>query len=157
MSFTLLWVEDDPNDVILGLRALRKAGFPEPAVVRDGEAAVSYLSGEGDYADRARFPLPGLVLLDLKLPRLSGFEVLRWIRRQDGLRRLPTVVMTSSKERRDVDRAYDYGASAYLVKPIETHAMGELVRSLYAFWVTWNTPPEVAPESAPEKAPRREA
>ncbi len=142
-TFSLFWVEDDPNDLLLGERAILKAGFPKPEVARDGEQAIEYLSGLGEYADRARYPLPGLILLDLKLPRLSGFEVLRWIREREGLRRIPVVMLTSSRERRDIDRAYDCGASAYLVKPVETQAFSELVRSLYAFWVIWNTAPEV--------------
>lgn len=139
MSFTLLWVEDDPNDVLLGERALVKAGFERPSVVRDGEQAVLYLSGSGEYADRERFPMPSLVLLDLKLPRKSGFEVVRWIREQErGLKRIPVVILTSSQERHDIERAYDCGASAYLVKPVDTKMFSEVVRGLHLFWVTFN-------------------
>jgi CheY-like chemotaxis protein len=146
MKFTLLWVEDDADDVLLGERALIKAGFTKPMIVRDGDQAVSYLTGEGEFADRARFPMPSLVLLDLKLPRRSGFEIMKWIRGQEGLRRLPVVILTSSQERHDIARAYDYGANAYLVKPVETRRFAEVIRGLHQFWVTLNWSPEAAPQ-----------
>ena len=103
MTYTLLWIEDDPNDILLGERALRKSGFPAPIVLRDGEEAISYLSGKGAYDDRVRYPFPSLVLSDLKLPRVSGFDVLRWMRDQDGIRRIPAIILTSSRQRRDID------------------------------------------------------
>src|SRR5438270_829679 len=104
---SILLVEDNDDDVLLVRRAFAKAKLGTPlAVVRDGDAAVEYLGGGGPYADRERHPLPALVLLDLKLPRRSGFEVLEWVRRHPVLRRLPVVVLTSSKETADVDRAY---------------------------------------------------
>lgn len=145
MTFKLLWVEDDPDDILLGERALIKGGFDNPQIVRDGEEAIAYLSGKGEYADRVRFPLPSLVLLDLKLPRKSGFEVVRWMRGVDGLRRIPVVILSSSQERHDIDRAYDYGANAYLVKPVEHKMFLTLVQGLYQFWVTLCTGPDVAP------------
>ncbi|MBV8878757.1 MAG: response regulator [Planctomycetaceae bacterium] len=143
MTYTLLWIEDDPNDILLGERALRKAGFPKPFVMRDGEEAIAYLSGKGQYDDRTRFPLPSLVLSDLKLPRVSGFDVLRWMREQDGLRRIPMVMLTSSRQRSDIDAAYESGANGYLVKPIETQQLIEVFHSLHAFWVVHNAGPEV--------------
>lgn len=144
MTFTLLWVEDDPNDILLGERALRKVGFPAPIVLRDGEEAIAYLSGKNQYEDRSRHPLPSLVLSDLKLPRVSGFDLIRWIRDQDELRRIPAVIFTSSRQRRDIDTAYDCGASAYLVKPIETQILVDLFRSLHTFWAVYNTGPQVS-------------
>lgn len=144
MTFPVLWVEDDPNDILLGERALRKAGFSSPMVVRDGEEALAYLSGKGGYDDRTRHPLPSLLLSDLKLPRLSGFDVLRWLRDQDSLRRIPAVILTSSRQRRDIDTAYDCGASAYLVKPIETQILVDVFRSLHSFWAVHNTGPHVS-------------
>src|SRR5581483_1794343 len=101
-------------------RAFAKANVPNPLIiVGDGDAAIAYLAGVDGYADRTRFPLPALVLLDLKLPRRSGLEVLEWIRKQPGVRRIPVVVLTSSRQRPDVDCAYDLGANSYLVKPVE--------------------------------------
>jgi CheY-like chemotaxis protein len=141
---TILLVEDDPNDVFLLQRAFRKAGFEHPVqAVGDGEEAVAYLTGAGSYADRAQFPLPLLVLLDLKLPRKSGLEVLAWLREQPALRRLPVVVLTSSREPADVNRAYDLGANSYLVKPLGFEALLDMVKSLNFYWLTLNEHAEV--------------
>lgn len=148
MTFTLLWVEDDPDDLLLGERALVKAGFEKLQITRDGEKAISYLSGMGEFADRRRFPLPSLVLLDLKLPKKSGFEVLSWLRGAEGLKRIPVVVLTSSQERHDIDRAFDLGANAYLVKPVERRKFLELVNGLHQFWVTLSRSPEVSPSQS---------
>jgi len=147
MTFTMLWIEDDPNDILLGERAMTKSGFPTPIVLRDGEEAIAYLGGKGIYEDRVRYPLPSLILTDLKLPRVSGIDVLRWLRAQQGLCRIPVVILTSSRQRRDIDLAYDCGANAYLVKPIESHVLVELFRSLSSFWVTHNSGPEVTLKS----------
>jgi CheY-like chemotaxis protein len=142
--FTVLLVEDDPNDVLLVRRAFRRAGLPEPWAVGDGEQAVSYLSGEGGYADRAAHPLPALLLLDLKMPRMDGFEVLRWLRaRTDGLRRLPVAVLTSSAENPDIHRAYDAGANSYLVKPPTFDGLHEMVRALGLYWEGQNRGPQM--------------
>ena len=149
MRFTLLWVEDSPDDILLGERALVKAGFEKPEIVRDGEQAIAYLGGTGEFADRSRFPVPSLVLLDLKLPRKSGFEVLGWMRGVEGLKRIPVVILTSSQERHDIDRAYDLGANAYLVKPVENRVFLELAKGLRLFWAALNTGPEVVPAPAP--------
>jgi CheY-like chemotaxis protein len=140
----ILVVEDDPNDVALLQRAFRKIGSTSPLqVLSDGEQAVAYLAGEGEYGDRSRYPVPTLILLDLKLPRRSGHEVLAWIRSQPVLRRLPVVVLTSSKEGRDLDQAYDQGASSYLVKPARFDALLEIVRTLKLYWIILNEPPRV--------------
>ena len=148
MMFTLLWVEDDPDDILLGERALAKAGFETLRIVRDGDQAISYLGGKGEFSDRTRFPIPSLVLLDLKLPRKSGFEVLRWIRGAGGPRRMPVVILTSSQEQRDIDRAYDDGANAYLVKPVDTRTFAEMVSGLHHFWALLNRNPEGVPEQS---------
>lgn len=140
----ILLVEDDTNDVFLMQRACRKVELPNPlVVVGDGDEAVDYLSGAGRYADRAAHPLPVLVLLDLKLPRKSGLEVLDWLRRQPALKRLPVVVLTSSKEPGDVNRAYDLGANSYLVKPLGFDALLDLVRSLNVYWLNLNEKAEL--------------
>ncbi len=141
---TILLVEDDPNDVLLIRRAFRKSNVANPIqVVGDGEEAIAYLSGQGPYADRERYPLPLLLLLDLKLPRKSGFEVLEWLRQQPGLKRLPVVVLTSSAETPDVNRAYDLGANSYLVKPVRFEDLLHMVRTLNLYWLIINEKPDL--------------
>jgi len=115
---TILLVEDDENDIFFMKRALQKANVSAPVqVVMDGQAAVNYLSGAGEYQDRTNYPLPSAVFLDLKLPYVHGFEVLAWIRQQPSLASLPVVVLTSSPEDRDRRQAEELGARAYCVKP----------------------------------------
>jgi len=141
---TILLVEDDSNDVLLIQRAFRKAKLVNPVqVVEDGEAAVAYLAGQGPFADRQRYPLPVLILLDLKLPRKSGLEVLAWLRQQPGLKRLPVVVLTASKEAADINRAYDLGANSYLVKPVAFDALLDIVKTLGLYWSIFNEKPDV--------------
>lgn len=135
----VLLVEDNPNDVLLIRRAFKKAGVENPlVVVSDGEQAIRYLAGEGEYADRDRHPPPAVVLLDLKLPRLSGHEVLAWAKAQPVLRRIPIVVLTSSAEQADVHRSYDTGANSYLVKPVQFDDLLRLVDLLRHYWVGAN-------------------
>ena len=113
-----LLADDDENDTYFIERALKEAQVANPLRrVRDGEEAIAYLKGEGGYGDREKFPLPHLMLLDLKMPRKNGFEVLEWVRGQPGLKRLPVIILTSSKEDSDINHAYDLGANTYLVKP----------------------------------------
>jgi len=127
----VLLVEDNPDDALLIRHAFNKAKLPNPLqVVEDGETALEYLSGQGVYADRTRFPIPGLILLDLKLPRKSGFDVLAWIRQQPSLDRLPVVVLTSHKEIPDINDAYDLGANFYLVKSIAFANLREMVQKI---------------------------
>ena len=146
----ILLVEDNPDDVFLIERAFRRASLVGPIHVADGEAAVEYLSGSGPYADRTRHPLPSLMVLDLKLPRKSGLEVLAWLRQQPILARLPVVVLTSSAENADINRAYDLGVNSYLVKPVSPDALQEMVRTLGLYWAGLNHTPEIRrPESAP--------
>jgi CheY-like chemotaxis protein len=141
---TILHVEDDPNDVLLIGRAFRKAELAaQIQVVNDGEQAVQYLGGTHAFAQREKFPLPALVLLDLKLPRKSGIEVLEWIRAQPGLRRLPVIMLTASKQPVDVNRAYDLSVNAYLVKPVNFDALVELVKTIDKFWLRANERPTV--------------
>jgi CheY-like chemotaxis protein len=134
----ILLVEDDPNDVLLFRRALRRAEASAPVVVaQDGDEAVRYLSG-GDGA-----PHPGLVILDLKLPRRSGLEVLEWIRGQPEIRRLPVIFLTSSRQPRDIEAAYELGANSYLVKPVDFDDLLEMVRTLLSYWIGLNELPRV--------------
>jgi len=136
---TILLVEDNPDDAELIEYAFEKAGVANPLVaVADGDAAVDYIGGTGAYADRARHPLPALILLDLKLPRRSGFEVLRFARGQVATRHTPVVVLTSSNQHDDIQRAYEVGANSYLVKPVGRDALIEMVKSLDAYWIKLN-------------------
>ncbi len=140
----ILIVEDNPDDILLLQRAFKKARIANPIyVANDGEEAIAYLSGKRKYGNREDFPLPVLVLLDLKLPRKSGFEVLEWVRRQNGLRRIPIVVLTSSSETTDINKAYDLGANSYLVKPVSFNSLLDLTANLHIYWIILNEPPEI--------------
>ena len=135
----ILLVEDDENHAALMERAFRKARVANPIhVVGDGDEAVEYLSATGRYADRTARSWPELVLLDLKLPRRSGLDVLRWIRWEAGLTDLPVVVLTSSTADEDIRRAYDLGANSYLRKPANSEALDELVETLDLYWLVMN-------------------
>jgi signal transduction histidine kinase len=124
----ILVVEDSPADLMLTRYAFREAHLPNPLqVVEDGEAALAYLSGDGPYADREHYPLPGLILLDLHLPRMSGFEVLAAMRQAPGWEHLPVVALTSSADMDDITRAYELGANGYWVKPLTPGALPGLV------------------------------
>ena len=142
---TILLAEDESNDVFLMQRAFKKAMLSNPLrTVHDGEEAIAYLSGEGHFAARAEYPMPTLMLLDLKLPRKSGLEVLAWIRGQSSpVRRLPVIVLTSSRQNIDVNRAYDLGANSYLVKPVTFEGLVDMIRSLEKFWLVMSQRPEV--------------
>lgn len=135
----ILLVEDEPDAVTLLQHAFAKAGIVNPLFpVLDGDQAIAYLNGDGCYADRAAHPLPQLVLLDLKLPRCSGLEVLAWIRAQPALRGLLVVILTSSRERTDVRRAYAAGANSYLVKPSSLPGLIELASAFREYWLRHN-------------------
>ncbi len=136
---SILLVEDNPDDAELVRYAFEKVAIGNPLVsLSDGDAAVDFLIGAGVYADRKRHPLPALILLDLKLPRRSGFEVLRFIRDQQATRHTPVVVLTSSNQQDDIRRAYEDGANSYLIKPVGRDALIEMVRSLNAYWIKLN-------------------
>jgi CheY-like chemotaxis protein len=127
----VLYAEDEENDVFLMQRAFKKAGVTNPLrTVADGAQAIRYLQGDGEYADRARHPLPCLLLLDLNLPRKTGLEVLKWTRAQPAFRTLPIIFLTSSNQDRDIGSAYQLGANGYLVKPAGPERLLELVVSL---------------------------
>lgn len=143
-DYTILLVEDDQNDVLLIKRAFQKVNIANPIIVlHDGEQAISYLAGREPYANRS---LPIIVLLDLKLPRRSGHEVLEWLRQQQRLKRLPVVVLTASSESSDVNRAYDLGANSYLVKPVTFDSLVEMVKTLNMYWLILNKSAEVSNE-----------
>jgi CheY-like chemotaxis protein len=142
---TIVVVDDNADDVTLLRRAFQRAAIANPLhVVGDGEAARQYLAGEGAYADRRQHPLPALLLLDLQLPRRSGFEVLAWLRTQPGLKRLVTVILTSSPRTTDIARAYDLGANSYLVKPSDPNHLFTMVNTLHLYWIAYNATPPLA-------------
>jgi CheY-like chemotaxis protein len=151
-GYTILLVEDDPNDVLLMQRAFRKANLTNPLhVARDGLEAIEYLSHQGKFTDATRYPAPTLILLDLKMPRKNGFEILEWLRQQPGLKRTVAVVLSSSDERADINRAYDLGANSYLVKPGDFEALVELVTTLASYWLTANVNSDLQEESLPDR------
>jgi len=140
---TVLLAEDDPDDVLLTHLAFEKARLANPLqVVRDGEEAIAYLKGEWRFKDRARFPLPILLLLDLNMPKVNGFQVLEWLQTYPMLGRMPVAVMTSSDHDPHVTRAYELGADSYLIKPPDAEALLALVQRLRAYWLIVNEPPE---------------
>jgi CheY-like chemotaxis protein len=139
----ILLVEDQDNDIQLVRRAFVKAQLPNPLrVVCSGDEATAYLAGQRKFANRAEFPLPRLVLLDLKLPGTDGFQVLRWIRKQPGLKSLIVVVLTSSDHIRDVNEAYNLGANSFMVKPTDFENIVELSKLLRDYWLMANKAPE---------------
>ena len=130
-SEVILLVEDQEDDVLLVQRAFRKAHLRNPLrVVRNGEEAIAYLQGDAPYNQREEYPLPTVMLLDLKMPRKNGFEVLEWIRQQPGLKTLRVVVLTASDQPQDVTRAYELGANCYLVKPTDFDDLMTMILSL---------------------------
>lgn len=143
---SILLVEDDSNDILFIQRAFRQVNANNPIrIVKDGDAAIDYLSGEGEYGDRDRYPLPALILLDLKLPRRSGIEILQWLRQQPGLRRIPVVVLTSSRESLDIDLSYDLGVNSYLVKPVKFDTLAKMIAALDSYWLQLNEYPAILP------------
>jgi CheY-like chemotaxis protein len=139
-----LLVEDSEDDALLIKRAFQRANVLNPVhLVKNGEEAIEYLAGAGRYSSREEFPLPGIVLLDLKMPGVDGFEVLRWIRLQPGLKALRVVVLTSSDDMRDVTLAYQLGANSFLIKPIDFERFVEISQAISGYWLWLNQEPEV--------------
>ena len=139
----ILLVEDDPADARLIMRAMERVKLPARVVhVKNGDEAVAYLAGQLPFEDRSRYPEPYLVLMDDKLPRRWGLEVLHWIREQtSGVERVPVVMLTSSQHAVDIRRAYDYGVNSYLVKPATTEQMLRMVMLLKEYWFSLNQGP----------------
>jgi CheY-like chemotaxis protein len=135
---TILLADDSEDDLSFMQHAYRAAHFNASLqTVKDGEEAIAYLKGDGNYADRTRFPLPTVMLLDLNMPKLNGFEVLAWIRAQPMLKRLAVIVLTSSAREEDVERAIDLGANSYLVKPVGMAALIAMICCLRD-WLEYN-------------------
>jgi CheY-like chemotaxis protein len=140
----ILLIEDNRMDAELTLDAFHEAKLLNTIhIASNGQEALDYLFGRGQYADRNTFPLPNLILLDLKLPGIDGFEVLRQIKSTPILKRLPVVILTSSKEEGDRALSYDYGANSYLVKPVSFDGFMGVVRQIEGYWLSLNVaPPE---------------
>ncbi|HTX34870.1 MAG TPA: response regulator [Bryobacteraceae bacterium] len=141
----ILLIEDNSSDVDLTIRALEKGHIANRMVVaRDGKEALDYLWGEGAYAGRDVSDLPAVTLLDLKLPKVPGLEVLRRVRADARTRRLPVVILTSSKEEQDLATSYDLGANSYIRKPVDFNQFTKAIEQLGLYWLVWNeVPPRV--------------
>jgi CheY-like chemotaxis protein len=147
----VLIAEDDDGHILLLRRAFGQFGYAGAIqCVGDGEEAVAYLAGEGKFHRRSEFPLPDFLLLDLKMPRMNGLEVLGWVRAQPTLAQLRTVVLTTSDDLRDIRNAYELGAASFLTKPVDFSEFKNTVEALFNYWLTLN---KSAPSFRP--APRR--
>lgn len=156
-SAVILLVEDREDDVLLIRKSFEKAELANPLyVVQNGEEAVDYLMGEAPFSNRNEYPLPDLILLDLKMPKLDGFETLLWLRNQSGIRNIPVVILTSSGDLSDVNKAYALGANSYLVKPVDFQHSIELVKVLHKYWLRSSRLPQTfRPEPKANGAPPR--
>jgi two-component system response regulator len=144
MNKVVLLVEDNPSDEKLTIRAFKKSGVTnEIVVVRDGAEALDYLFATGRYGGRDKNVLPTVVLLDLKLPKIDGLEVLKRIRSAEHTRCLPVVILTTSREHEDIARGYSFGANAYVRKPVDFAEFAEAAKTLGLFWLLLNEPPPV--------------
>jgi CheY-like chemotaxis protein len=138
---TVLHIDDDPNDTELLQAATRQARLKlDLHNVEDGDKAMAYLNGVGPYANRALYPIPSLILLDLKMPRATGLEILKWIRRHPELGHLPVVVLSGSELRDDIRDAYSIGANSYLIKPLAFDSLVEMVKEVSAVWLSRSVP-----------------
>ena len=140
----ILLVEDNPDDVFLTKRAFKKSNIlNEMIVARDGVEALDYLFGTGAYADRDMSIMPTLILLDLRLPKLDGIDVLRRIRADESTKLIPVVILTTSKEQKDLTKSYSLGANSYIRKPVDFDQFINAVRQLALYWVLLNEPTPV--------------
>ena len=140
MNKHVLLVEDDENDGFFMVRAFKKTGLPTRLqIATDGQMAIDYLEGTGKFVNRALYPLPSLILTDLKLPQVTGLELLTWIRQRPSLD-IPVVILSSSSDEDDIRESYRLGANAYLVKPPETAVLQAMIKSVIEFWLQRHTP-----------------
>ncbi len=139
---SILLVEDNPMDVELIIDAFKEARLAnQMQVAKNGKEALEFLFGEGSYADREKYPLPDIILLDLKMPGIDGHEVLRKIKSADILKRLPVIILTSSRDEGDRAMSYDNGANSYLVKPVSFNEFLIVVKQVSDYWLTLNIEP----------------
>ena len=139
---TILLVEDSADDVFFMTRALKNSGTTASIqVAEDGQIAMNYFSGEDHFANRAEFPLPNLVLLDLRMPRVPGFEFLKWFRQQDEFNCIPVIVFSSSREESDMRKAYALGANSFLVKTGDSIQLAAMAKTIVDYWLNYNQHP----------------
>ena len=139
----LLLAEDEENDVVLFKRALRKAGVNVVLQrVSDGEEAIEHLKGSGKFNDRLNYPFPDLLIVDLKMPRKTGFEVIEWVRSSPA-KRLRVLVLTSSQEKKGVNKAFDFGANGYMTKPHNFEELVSMIQNMHAFWANLSERPDI--------------
>jgi two-component system response regulator len=140
---TILLVEDNPSDIELTIRAFERSRIANDLVVaEDGQEAIDYLWGQGKWEGRDIFDLPALTLLDLKLPKMSGHEVLRQIRAEPRTRRMPVVILTSSREEQDLAMGYDLGVNSYICKPVDFKQFASATEELGLYWLVMNETPK---------------
>jgi CheY-like chemotaxis protein len=140
-AFPILIAEDNENDAIILERALRKAGFLNPFFVcRDGAEVLAYLRGEGEFNDRLKFPFPRVLITDLKMPRLSGLEVLKWLYEHPNCNLIPKIVLTASKHSSDIQEAYKLGANSYFVKPGSYEQLTRMLKLVFDYWQVCEKP-----------------
>jgi CheY-like chemotaxis protein len=141
---TILLVEDEKTDADLLRRAFAKAKVLNPIVlVSNGDEALAYLTATGKYSDRMKYPLPALILLDLKLPGLTGIQLLQWRRTQSHIKRIPVVVLTIDGSHATIEAAYDLGANSYLVKPGHSDEVTRMVQTIQSYWIEMNEAPQL--------------
>jgi CheY-like chemotaxis protein len=134
-NYTILVVEDEESDALLLKRAFKRNNILNPVQwVKDGLEAIAYLNGQGVYADRALYPFPEVMILDIKMPRMDGLELLAWIRDHPDFRVIPTIIMSSSRQDHDITRAYELGANTYQIKPSSFDELTKLVKSAHEYW-----------------------
>jgi len=138
----ILLVEDNTNDAELTIRALHKKNIANSIIhLKDGASALDFLFGKGEFKDRNINNKPKIILLDLKMPKVDGIEVLRKIKSDDFTKRIPVVVLTSSRENPDIERAYSLGANSYIVKPVDFEGFSKAITELGFYWLLLNQPP----------------
>ncbi len=143
-TLPILQVEDEEHDVLFLQIALETAGITNPVhVARDGREAIAYLSKAGEFSDPQQFRLPCLILLDLKLPRCGGLEVLRWLRQESGLPCLTVIVFSSSGRQEEIEMAYRLGANSYVVKPSGLQERADFAKCLKDYWLRFHAPPQM--------------
>jgi len=147
-SYTILLVEDEENDAMLLKMAFEKNNISNPVQwVRDGMEAVAYLNGDGVFADRKKYPFPEVLLLDLKMPRMTGLELLAWIQEHPDFKIIPTIIMTSSKQEIDIEKAYHLGANTYMTKPCSFDELANMVKLTHEYWAMSAKPKTKSPKT----------
>ena len=147
-DYTILLVEDEENDAKLVQMAFKKNNIVNPVQwARDGLEAIAYLNGDGAYADRNQHPFPEVLILDLKMPRMGGLELLTWIREHPEFRVIPTIIMTSSRQHSEIEKAYNLGANTYMIKPSSFEELAKNVKLIHDYWAASIKPLAKSPKN----------